>query len=425
MHRWAEGRRRWMAVVGVCLLAACRDVTAPGVPPEPPMIHPDSTPAPVVFDTAAARAAWAFVERNTTASTGLANAIYPFRYVTAWDLGSLVAATYSAHALGLVADSAYDARIRTILGTLAAVPLYQGVALNKSYDSHTGGMVDRGRQPSARGYGWSATDMGRLLIWLRVLAVREPQYAALAARIVDRIDMTRVIRGGTLQGEDLEPVYGGVRDYAETGLGYEQYGAAGYALWGHRATASLDATAHATPAVVEGVTVSVDARGDARITSEPYMLLGLETGFYSAALASQARAVLAAQAARYARTGIVTMVSEDALPDAPYYFYYYSLYHNGQSFVVEGPDTGTYLEQPRWVSTKAAYAWHALFPSAYTRTALALVQRAAVPGSGWGAGVYEATGMAAGEPSLNTAAVVLESILYQVRGVPMLQQAID
>jgi hypothetical protein len=420
MTRWT---RATVVLAALALATACGDVTAP-IAPQPPDIRPDTIPARVSFDTAAARTAWAFVEQNTTPATGLANAIYPYQYVTAWDLGSLLGATYSAHALGLVSDSAYDRRVRTILGTLATVPLYRGVAFNKSYDSHTGGMIDRDRRPSTTGYGWSATDMGRLLVWLRVIAVNEPRYLTLATAVVDRIDVSRVIRNGALQGEDLEPVYGGVRQYPEAGLGYEQYGAAGYALWGHRAAVSLDASAHATTATVAGVAVAVDDRGDARITSEPYLMLGLEVGFYSPVLASQARAVLAAQAARYAMTGIVTMVSEDALPDPPYYFYYYSLFHNGRSFVVEGPDDGSYIEQPRWVSTKAAFAWNALFPSSYTRTALNAVQHAAIPGRGWGAGSYEATGLPAGEPSLNTAAVVLESILYGVQGHPLLLQPV-
>ncbi len=407
---------------------ACGDLTAPVVADTPKVDPPVATPAPptsVVIDTAAARTAWAFVENNTTTATGLSNVIAPFQYVTAWDIGSQIAATYSAHALGIIADAAYDRRMRAILVTLARVPLFDGGGFNKTYDSHTGQMVDRNRQPSPVGYGWSATDMGRLLVWLRIVAVNEPQYAPLASALVDRIDMSRIIQNGMLQGLDLEPVYGFRRTYTETGLGYEQYAAAGYALWGHRAGTSLDASANARYETVFGVAISVDARGSSRITSEPYVMMGLETGFYSPVIRAQAIAVLAAQEARYTRTGIITMVSEDALPDPPYYFYYYSLFHNGRSFVVEGPDDGTYVDQPRWVSTKAAYGWEALFPTPYTRAALDLVRRAAIPGQGWGAGVYEGSGLPTGTPSLNTSALVLESLLYQSRGHPFLAQAIQ
>jgi hypothetical protein len=427
MSRSSRTTLHRLAIAALVAIAACNDITKP-VDPRDPIVPPDTTPVTPVtvsFDTAAARTAWAFVEQNTTPATGLANAIYPFQFVTAWDIGSLIGATYSAHALGIIADSTYDTRIRAILGTLSRIPLFEGGGFNKSYDSHTGGMIDRNRLASSVGYGWSATDMGRLLVWLRIVAVNEPQYAALATTVAGRIDIARVIRNGTLQGRDLEPEYAFARDYAETGLGYEQYAAAGYALWGHRAARSLDASANARAVDIQGVSVSVDTRGAARITSEPYMMMGLETGFYSPVLRAQASAVLAAQEARYRNTGIVTMVTEDALPDPPYYFYYYSLYSDGQSFVVEGPDADQGVSEPRWVSTKAAYAWHALFPTSYTRTALDLVQRAAIPGRGWGAGVYESNGAAAGEPSLNTAAVVLESILYQKQGKPFLSQAIQ
>ena len=426
MTRATRPAARLAALAGLLALAACRETTAPVLPPDTPPVAPQPQPPvdppTVAYDTAAARTAWAFVEQNTTAATGLANAIYPFQYVTAWDIASLIGATWSAHTLGIIGDSLYDARIRTVLGTLREAPLFDGAAFNKSYDSRTGLMVGRDRAASPTGYGWSATDVGRLLVWLRILAVDQPQYAPLASAIVDRIDYSRLIRNGTLQGLDIDPVYGTRRSYAETGLGYEQYAATGYSLWGHRAAASLDASAHARPADVYGVQVAVDSRGHARITSEPYIMLGLEVGFYTPTLREQARAVLAAQEARYLSTGLLTMVSEDALPDPPYYFYYYSVYRDGRSFVVEGPDEGSFIEQPRWVSTKAAFAWHALFPSAYTRTALDAVHRAAIPGRGWGAGIYEATGLPAGEPSLNTAAIVLESLAYGVRGGPLLPQ---
>ena len=417
MPRCFASRARVATLAGLVFAAACQDVPAPTSPPlQPPAGKPDPTPpAPVVIDTNAARIAWAYVEHNTTAATGLANAVYPFQYVTAWDIASLIGATYSAHEIGLLGDSAYDGRLRAILVTLLNAPLFEGAAFNKSYDSHTGQMIDGSRRLSATGYGWSATDIGRLLVWLRIVATHQPRYAALATGIVDRIDMRRLIRNGTLQGRDVDPASGIVRDYAETGLGYEQYAAAGYALWGHRAESSLDAVSHASVVSVFGVPISVDARGNARITSEPYVMMGLETGFPSLVLREQALALLAAQEARYTRTGTMTMVSEDALPDAPYYFYYYSLYHNGRSFVVEGPDDGTYIEAPRWVSTKAAFGWHALFPTTYTTLAVAAVQSAGVADHGWGAGVYEATHLPANEASLNTAAVVLESLAYQSR----------
>ena len=153
-------------------------------------------------------------------------------------------------------------------------------------------------------------------------------------------------------------------------------------------------------------------------------MMGMETGWYASAIHDQAQSLLAAQQARFDQTGTMTMVSEDAMPEPPYYFYYYSVYDSGNSFVVEGPDAGSFVDQPRWVSAKAAFAWRALFPTDYTLKAFQAVQAAAIPGDGWGAGVYESSLAPTGIASLNTAGVILESALYHQRGQPFLSQPI-
>jgi hypothetical protein len=343
--------------------------------------------------------------------------------VTAWDIASQIGATYSAHELGIITDADYDSRIQKILSTLNTLPLFEGAAFNRFYDATTAKMVGRDFTPSTSGFGWSTTDIGRLLTWLRVLAVKQPQYASQAQAIVNRLNYSKLIAGNTLQGVDVKS---GVRQqYAETGLGYEQYAASGFALWGKRASNSLNATANAGSTSIYGVSVPIDRRGTARITSEPYVLLGMENGFYDAALKDQAQRILAVQQARYDNTGVITIVTEDALPDAPYFFYYYSVFHNGKQFVVEGPDYGTYVDNPRWISSKATFAWRALFPTAYTLKAFNAVQPAAIAGQGWGAGVYEVTLKPTGDASLNTNGVVLEAALYQKRGTSFISEPIS
>ncbi|MFL5565745.1 MAG: DUF3131 domain-containing protein [Gemmatimonadaceae bacterium] len=372
----------------------------------------------------AARTAWAFIENNTQPSTGLAKAHEDYQFVTVWDIASNIAAVYSAHELGIIDDADYDGRITKILATLKTMPLFDGAGFNKFYDSETGQMVGRDDSPSATGYGWSDTDIGRLLVWLRILAVNQPQYSSQAAAIVNRLNYSRLISGGTLRAMELDANTGARVGYAETGLGYEQYAASGFALWSHRASSSLDATANAQPVDILGVKVWVDRRGTSRLLSEPYIMMGLETGWYADALRDQAEALLDVQQARHDQTGIVTMVSEDAMPEPPYYFYYYSVYDQGKTFAVEGPDNGSFVDEPRWVSSKAAFAWRALFPTDYTLTALTTVQPAAIPGHGWGAGVYEGSLTPTGIASLNTAGVILESVLYRERGAPFLSQSI-
>jgi hypothetical protein len=369
-----------------------------------------------------ARSAWAFVERNYQPSTGLARAHDTYQYVTIWDVASTFAATYSAHELGLVSDAVYNQRIQRGLTTLSTMELFDGAAFNKSYDSKTGRMIDRNQRISSKGYGWSVTDIGRLLTWLRIIAVNQPQFAPQATAIVNRLNFGRLIDAdGYLRGQDVEPRTGQIRLYTEGRMGYEQYAAAGLAVWGHRADKALDARLNAQPVSVFGVSIVADKRGDERITSEPYIMMGLETGWYSPELRQQAWRVLAAQEARYKSTGTITMVSDDALPDPPWYFYYYDVYRQGRTFAVDAHSGQGYVESPRWISSKAAFAWHALLPSPYTMLVLQAVQPSLIAGKGWGAGVYEGTLKPTGDASLNTAALILEAAAYNLRGHPFLQ----
>jgi hypothetical protein len=369
----------------------------------------------------AARTAWAFVDRNYQPATGFARAHDTYQYVTIWDIASTLASTYSAHELGLVSDPVYNQRMQRALATLSSMDLFDEAAFNKSYDSKTGKMIDRDQRLSSKGYGWSTTDIGRLLTWLRIIAVNQPQFAPQATAIVNRLAISRLIdASGYLQGVDIEPGTGRLRVYNEGRMGYEQYAAAGLALWGHRADKALDARFNAQPVSVQGVSIIGDKRGGERITSEPYIMMGMETGWYSPELREQAWRVLAAQEARYRNTGTITMVSEDALPDPPFFFYYYNLYRDGRPFVVDAHSGQGYVESPRWISSKAAFAWHALLPTPYTLVALQAVQPALIPGKGWGAGVYEGTLKPTGDASLNTAALILEAAVYNMRGHPFL-----
>lgn len=404
-----------------------RPAKTPARPPTTPASEatPAISPAAVVDERqlylSAARTAWAFVDRNYQPSTGLARAHDTYQYITIWDVASALAATYSARELGLISDPVYNQRMQRVLTTLSTMDLFDGAAFNKLYDSKTGKMVDRDQRISSKGYGWSTTDIGRLLIWLRIIAVNQPQFAPQATAIVQRLNMSRLINAnGYLQGQDIEPRTGAMRIYPEGRMGYEQYAAAGLALWGHRAENALDARVNAQPASVLGVSIIADKRGGDRITSEPYIMMGMETGWFSPELREQAWRVLAAQEARYKSTGKITMVSEDALPDPPFFFYYYNLYRDGKSFVIDGHSGQGYVDGPRWISSKAAFAWHALLPTPYTLAALQAVQSSAIPGRGWGAGVYEGTLKPTGNASLNTAALILEAAVFNLRGHPFL-----
>jgi hypothetical protein len=389
-------------------------------PPQQPAVAATVSPQERQLYLDAAQASWNFVNSITEPSTGLARAHANYSYITLWDVAGVIAANYVAHELGFINDIVFDAHIGRILSTLSTVDLFERRAFNRIYDAKTGRMVDNASKISNVGAGYSSVDMGRLLIWLRMIATRHPKYAPFIGTIVKRLDMSQLLNGGYLQGVDVDPKTGERKAFTETEIGYQQYALNGFAMWGAKVDRDgLDVRSDVRSVDVFGVRLLTDSRGNDRVMSEPFIMLGLEPGYRSVDLQRQAAQVLAAQAARYQRTGLVTAASEDALPDPPWYFYYYSIYHRGKTFVIEGVGDNAYVERPRWVSTKAAFGWNAVLPSAYTQLVLRTVQPARTA-NGWGSGVYEGTLKPTGVPSLNTAALIMESALYKIRGRPLL-----
>lgn len=368
----------------------------------------------------AARTAWAYAEGNYNPSTGWINSVEEYAYATVWDIGSSLMVLYCADQLDLLDGDEYDRRMRRALQSLIEARLFEGVAFNKSYSTRTGQIAGRAGQESTtsqRGYGWSVMDIGRLLAVLHVIDRTQPQYRDLMQQIVNRLDYSRLIADGYLRGEDLNRS-GRLRRYQEGRVGYEQYAAAGFAAWGHRAENALNLGRHTYPVPVLGVPVMGDRRGDEHLTSEPFIMMGLELG-WTPEIRTLASNVLLAQETRWKQTGTVTIVNEDAL-NGPPYFLYYSVYANRRPFLVQPPAGAPRGPTPRTVSVKAAHAWHALLPSDYTRLAVERVQGARSPG-GWGAGVFEDSGRVSGGRNVNTAALVMEAALYAQRGRPLVE----
>jgi hypothetical protein len=376
----------------------------------------DTTQRDTVFDAAAA-VAWKQFERLWEPSTGLAKATFDYDKLTTWDIGSVIAGLYSAHILGLISRDEYHARMCRTLETLAEIPIFENAVFNKLYDSRTAAMVGRNGAVSAKGYAWSATDLGRFLLWLAIVARADPVHSELATRIAKRLKYERVVADGYLFGEEVSSS-GRKRRFQEGRIGYEQYAARGFALWGQDVEMALEMNTHSAPLTVLGVELLRDTRRLDRLTSEPFVLLGLEVG-WTPDEAALARNVLAVQERRYQQTKLVTIASEDAVGIPPHFFYYNCIYCSGRAFVIEVSEPGRRYSIPRWVSTKATFGWHALLPSSYTELALQRVARGRTT-IGWSSGVFEGSGGATRSYDINTAAVILEAAAYRKLGRPLL-----
>jgi hypothetical protein len=333
----------------------------------------------------------------------------------------VLAGLYSSRVLGFLDEVEYRRRMCLTLETLHQMPLFDDAVYHKIYDGATGRMVGKNGSLSANGYAWSATDLGRFLIWLQIVARTDSTLTELAGRVARRIRFERVVANGYIHGEEVSG--GRNRRWQEGRIGYEQYAARGFALWGQDVALALDLNAHSQPLTVMGIDLLRDSRGLDRLTSEPFVLLGLEVG-WSPDEAALARNLLAVQEERYRRTKIITIASEDAVGIAPHFFYYYCIFCSGRSFVVETASPGRPLSSPKWVSTKATIAWHALLPSDYTAMAMRRIApaRASV---GWSSGVMERGGVPTRSYDINTAAVILEAAAYRKLGRPLLPPVVN
>lgn len=363
-----------------------------------------------------AASAWRYLDRYYQPTTGFVNATPDWFNTTVWDVGGQLLAQYAAKELGLLSAAEFQKRTSTALATLERVPLFDGKAFNRIYSTKDGA-PDQGS-----GAGWSATDIGRLLLALKIIATHEPALAPQAERVARRNDFATLVKDGYLHGRSRARD-GKVSDFQEGRIGYEQYVATGFAQWGADVRNALNPALNAKPVDVQGVRLLGDKRGLDRLVSEPFILMGIEVGL-EGQMRSLAERMLAAQEARYKATGQVTIATEDAVAVKPHHFYYYCVYCNGKPFVVGISSPRQVLGEPRWVSVKGAFGWHALMPSEYTRRAVAYVAPAFDAQNGWATGVYESTAASTKTWDVTSAAALMEIAYFQLRGrKPLIEAA--
>jgi hypothetical protein len=362
-----------------------------------------------------ARASWNYLDAHYSPASGLVSATADWPNTTMWDIGAQLLGFYAAKELGILAPGEYKKRMSTTLASLEKMELYNNVAFHRLYSSKDASV-------NTAALGWTATDLGRFFAAMKILALREPEYAAQIERIVRRNDFKAMVRGGYLYGDEVDKS-GKEKSFQEGRIGYEQYMATGFNQWGANAGNAASLGKNGRAVKVLGVDLLADRRNQDRILSEPFILQGIEFGF-SPEMQQLAANVLKAQQARFDSTGQITMVSEDAVAVKPHYFYYYCVYCSSKPFVVNIANPGLELDAPRWVSTKAAFGWHALMPSDYTKKATDYVAPALDPQRGWASGVFEGTRESTKTFDVNTASVLMEIALYQLRGrKPLIEAA--
>ena len=365
-----------------------------------------------------ARIAWQYFLKNYQPQTGFVNAVADYPSTSIWDLGNYLMALNAARSLDLNNQADFDYRLNTFLTTLDRLPLFENSLPNKAYNTQTAQMTDYTNKPSKEGTGWSAIDLGRVLTALHTIRQCHPQYSNWIQGSLDRWDLQRAVVGEQLFGITVQK---GKPLFAQEGrLGYEEYAAKGFRLWGFNPKKALDRSLNRKFVEIYGLQIPIDRRdyqttnGSNYVLSEPYILEGLEFGFEDEEFAKNSATILEVQKRRFEDTGKLTAVTEDHIKGSPH-FLYSTIYANGTPWATI-TDTNEAYPQLRTISTKSAFGWRYLYPdSTYAQQLLQSVEGSRNT-NGFYAGVYESNNKPNDILTTNTNAIVLESLAYKARG---------
>ena len=379
-----------------------------------------------------ATAAWRYFDANRQPETGLVASVAYTNTVSMWQIADYVAALIVARELRLIDATQFDERFRRVTHFLNVMELYDGRVPNRTYSTTSWKPLNATNAEGPQ--GWSAIDLGRLLLWLRIARDRYPQYAEYTDKAILRWNFCDVVdRDGVLHGGELAG--GTTKTFAEGRLGYEEYAAAGFRAWGFTTTraSSLDPIEKVR---IYGIDLPVDAR-DPRVTGTPapvvtlpWVLLGLELDWrddVNAHAQAQAQAdgstrplediatlIYRIQEERFRREQIYTARTDHPIGRAPW-FIYDSIHAGGFPFNTTAAD-GAHQPQSSLVSTRAAFGLWALWNTDYTTRLMTIVEPLHNKERGWFEGRLEQTGGAEELFSSTTNAVVLEALLYKVQG---------
>lgn len=379
----------------------------------------------------AAKVAWHYFETFTQETTGLANSVGNYPSTTMWDTASYVAGMVSAYELCLIEKNEFDRRIMQLLTTIKGLDLFRKEMPNKVYHTKTGAKVDYTNKPGE--IGFSALDIGRFLIWMRIVKNRYPYLGNTIDSVLlkwdfkNTLDEDGLLFGAYVNKETSETVYA-----QEGRLGYEEYAAKGFALWGFKPVLAHRAEPFLTTSIF-GIQVPYDGR-DPRVfhsqnyvVTESYLQDGLELGFdlphddsspdwlnTDGWRAEFADRIYRVQENRWRRTGFMTARSEHNVKGPPY-FTYDTIFSDGYPWNTVTP-RGDYVPDHAAVASKAALGLWALWDTDYTNVLYEAIIELYNPEKGMYEGMYERGQGRVEIYTANNNGIILTALLHKVQG---------
>ncbi|MFY8000089.1 MAG: DUF3131 domain-containing protein, partial [Candidatus Kapaibacteriota bacterium] len=395
--------------------------------------HPGRNGALTEEEMKMARTAWKYFERNYQDTTGLVNAVDMFPSTTMWDIAAYMAALVAVREMGIIDVGTFNYRIEKMFKTFMRISFFRDELPNKCYNTITGAKVNYGNQPME--IGFSAIDLARFLVWSMIIKERYPEHSdriddfILRWKFQNVIDSTGVLFGATVDEKNNKKTM-----YLQEGrLGYEEYAAKAFQLWGFQTDLAAKPEPYDTR-IIYGVEIPYDTR-DPRVlgahnyvVSESYVLDGIEMNWDKGTdresddirstdniIADFAQRIYKVQEERYKRTGIMTARTEHQLDGDPY-FVYDAIFTDGYPWNTITED-GRYVPQFSAVALKGALGLWALWETKYTDALFQYIKNAFDPQKGFFEGILERKG---NEPirafTMNNNGIMLETLLYKMQG---------
>lgn len=377
-----------------------------------------------------ARTAWRYFENFTQETTGMANSVGAYPSTTLWDTASYLSGMVAAYELGIIDKYEFDKRAFRFLKTMGDLDLFRKELPNKAYHTKTGAKVNYANKAGEIGY--SALDIGRYLVWMRILKNRYPYLGNSIDHQVLGWNYCNVIDDeggmvGTRLGEEDETLY-----VQEGRLGYQQYASKGFGVWGFKTMSADSAHPYALINIFD-VDVPYDSR-DPRIfhaqnyvVTEGYILDGMELNWdqpddtYSSDFlhtqgwrAEFAYRIYKAQQKRYEHTGFMTARSEHQIKGPPY-FVYDTIYSGGHPWNTITP-RGVFEPDLAAISIKAAVGMWSLWDTEYTDLLYDAISELYDPEKGYYEGLFE---KGTGPIEIHTAnnnGILMAGLLHKVQG---------
>ncbi|MCK8046221.1 DUF3131 domain-containing protein [Shewanella sp. 1CM18E] len=361
-----------------------------------------------------ANIAWQYFENNYQDNTGLVNSVDGYPSTTMWDTASYLMALISAHRLNVIGFEEFSLKTEKALNSLARLPLVRDELPNKAYNTQTLAMVDYDNTPVEGGIGWSAIDIGRILVPMNILIWQYPQFNRQVNAVLAHWQITAMTIDGYMYGSRLS-ASNTIELVQEGRIGYEEYASKALSLMGRDVFNALKYADYLKLININGVDIPTDSRDPAKyhahnyVVSESYILDSIEFGGDSISKVFAYR-VYKAQEARFKQQGILTAVSEDHIDQAPY-FVYNTVFSDGKKWN-SITDTGEDASAYKTLSTKAAFGWYSLYDTPYATKLINGVNQLNSDSEGWYSGLYESNGEINKTLTANTNGIVLESLAY-------------